>query len=108
MIRRPPRSTLFPYTTLFRSHSVIGAGEENDFAACGDGARDAKSGDDGFRASVAEGHALVAGHFTEHLRDFAGERSLRTDFKTFVKLPLDGAFDEVGAMAEDDGAEPAE
>src|SRR2546421_2891415 len=24
MIRRPPRSTLFPYTTLFRSQSVIG------------------------------------------------------------------------------------
>src|SRR2546429_3173469 len=23
MIRRPPRSTLFPYTTLFRSHEVI-------------------------------------------------------------------------------------
>src|SRR5260370_36421023 len=23
MIRRPPRSTLFPYTTLFRSHHVI-------------------------------------------------------------------------------------
>src|SRR5258707_5716298 len=22
MIRRPPRSTLFPYTTLFRSHAV--------------------------------------------------------------------------------------
>src|SRR2546430_7096867 len=22
MIRRPPRSTLFPYTTLFRSHSL--------------------------------------------------------------------------------------
>src|SRR5260370_9943791 len=22
MIRRPPRSTLFPYTTLFRSHSM--------------------------------------------------------------------------------------
>src|SRR3712207_7961210 len=26
MIRRPPRSTLFPYTTLFRS-GVVGAGE---------------------------------------------------------------------------------
>src|SRR5258708_29961610 len=26
MIRRPPRSTLFPYTTLFRSCSVGGAG----------------------------------------------------------------------------------
>src|SRR5438270_2314650 len=25
MIRRPPRSTLFPYTTLFRSHAGPGA-----------------------------------------------------------------------------------
>src|SRR2546422_7963418 len=24
MIRRPPRSTLFPYTTLFRSYNVMG------------------------------------------------------------------------------------
>src|SRR3712207_8464494 len=24
MIRRPPRSTLFPYTTLFRSYSLFG------------------------------------------------------------------------------------
>src|SRR3712207_7829769 len=24
MIRRPPRSTLFPYTTLFRSHQHLG------------------------------------------------------------------------------------
>src|SRR5688572_32256685 len=23
MIRRPPRSTLFPYTTLFRSHDIV-------------------------------------------------------------------------------------
>src|SRR2546430_6023259 len=27
MIRRPPRSTLFPYTTLFRSYSQRGAGK---------------------------------------------------------------------------------
>src|SRR2546429_4930197 len=26
MIRRPPRSTLFPYTTLFRSWSALSAG----------------------------------------------------------------------------------
>src|SRR3712207_8130827 len=26
MIRRPPRSTLFPYTTLFRSHAGLLAG----------------------------------------------------------------------------------
>src|SRR2546430_13684170 len=28
MIRRPPRSTLFPYTTLFRSRTPDGVGEE--------------------------------------------------------------------------------
>src|SRR5438477_9566924 len=27
MIRRPPRSTLFPYTTLFRSVKLLGLGE---------------------------------------------------------------------------------
>src|SRR3712207_8956092 len=26
MIRRPPRSTLFPYTTLFRSEAMTGSG----------------------------------------------------------------------------------
>src|SRR5438034_3254814 len=29
MIRRPPRSTLFPYTTLFRSYVHIGTGNYN-------------------------------------------------------------------------------
>src|SRR2546430_14925664 len=28
MIRRPPRSTLFPYTTLFRSRRVMGKSED--------------------------------------------------------------------------------
>src|SRR2546430_12256341 len=32
MIRRPPRSTLFPYTTLFRSTSAHGQGHETTFA----------------------------------------------------------------------------
>src|SRR5256885_10573948 len=32
MIRRPPRSTLFPYTTLFRSIPVIG--EVSNLATC--------------------------------------------------------------------------
>src|SRR2546430_17010271 len=41
MIRRPPRSTLFPYTTLFRSHSVRsfeaqGRSEETKRAAAAD------------------------------------------------------------------------
>src|SRR5436190_2583381 len=30
MLRRPPRSTLFPYTTLFRSQTAKGAKSEQD------------------------------------------------------------------------------
>src|SRR5690348_17397678 len=38
MIRRPPRSTLFPYTTLFRSLSVIFP-RESDAPAAGGSAK---------------------------------------------------------------------
>src|SRR3972149_2977190 len=39
MIRRPPRSTLFPYTTLFRSRKVEGvsAAVQGRFEACAGG-----------------------------------------------------------------------
>src|SRR5436853_5575108 len=30
MIRRPPRSTLFPYTTLFRSSNFVSSKDEKD------------------------------------------------------------------------------
>src|SRR5688572_31371358 len=36
MIRRPPRSTLFPYTTLFRSRVVIGGDVELALAVTDD------------------------------------------------------------------------
>src|SRR3712207_7869626 len=32
MIRRPPRSTLFPYTTLFRSRRLVGGGDRGEAA----------------------------------------------------------------------------
>src|SRR2546422_4215744 len=35
MIRRPPRSTLFPYTTLFRSPSIMRAPPEQEMAMNG-------------------------------------------------------------------------
>src|SRR5258706_9722614 len=41
MIRRPPRSTLFPYTTLFRSH-VLRDGARR----AGQGSRRGRDGDD--------------------------------------------------------------
>src|ERR1039457_4145259 len=47
MIRRPPRSTLFPYTTLFRSH---GGPQQN-----GGGRRGVvEDGKEGFQSAVAE------------------------------------------------------
>src|SRR2546427_12313468 len=62
MIRRPPRSTLFPYTTLFRSHRLPG-GDGDGLARelhgghgyfCGDrGAGCAER--DGFRGAVEPG-----------------------------------------------------
>src|SRR5690349_23328698 len=35
MIRRPPRSTLFPYTTLFRSIACFSRGADDGFADVG-------------------------------------------------------------------------
>src|SRR3712207_8202731 len=39
MIRRPPRSTLFPYTTLFRSAGLVGVGLEERAARLPAGVR---------------------------------------------------------------------
>src|SRR5687767_15977089 len=42
MIRRPPRSTLFPYTTLFRSYKnwdIVNKNETVDLAAAVNGAK---------------------------------------------------------------------
>src|SRR5256885_9925743 len=33
MIRRPPRSTLFPYTTLFRSRAFLSGADAEDFGS---------------------------------------------------------------------------
>src|SRR3989442_6394989 len=43
MIRRPPRSTLFPYTTLFRSRILLGAGDRR--VGAGDAAQVERAGD---------------------------------------------------------------
>src|SRR6185369_8334419 len=53
MIRRPPRSTLFPYTTLFRSY---GEGDLDDLLALAVGADDELAGE-----HVAVQHAAARG-----------------------------------------------
>src|SRR3712207_7790836 len=66
MIRRPPRSTLFPYTTLFRSVDLLGGADgvavNLDGVVDVGGVTAGHDGGDG-RARVAAGaqHHLVAG-----------------------------------------------
>src|SRR5260370_13788889 len=55
MIRRPPRSTLFPYTTLFRS-SITGGG-----AGCVGGEKFCPGGVLGTRGACIVGTALPGG-----------------------------------------------
>src|SRR3712207_7882004 len=62
MIRRPPRSTLFPYTTLFRSADAAGADE----------AQHRRAADVGLEAQ--QGVAEEAG---QHLRHHREARHLR-------------------------------
>src|SRR2546426_6906883 len=66
MIRRPPRSTLFPYTTLFRSDLVLGAAEGREMAlhvggpvylGSSEGASTAPSFTDSPRTRLARGSA---------------------------------------------------
>src|SRR2546430_12664294 len=72
MIRRPPRSTLFPYTTLFRSRSVEkdGAGEE--------GARARHGASPGGAIRVAGDHQAKAGahRSEEHTSELQSQSNL--------------------------------
>src|SRR5437660_7504700 len=58
MIRRPPRSTLFPYTTLFRSDRVVGLDAAGNPHADGDRRVDVAAGDraDAVRHRRSEEH----------------------------------------------------
>src|SRR5258708_40037056 len=89
MIRRPPRSTLFPYTTLFRSHDVrrslninsdLRAGERlagESFGPCGIGADEVAL----HHVVVAGGkeNAVLAAAYDDVTRRRAGRRSQPAD-----------------------------
>src|SRR3712207_7136936 len=65
MIRRPPRSTLFPYTTLFRSPEHVGVvGTDRADGVVG---RGVLAHDPGVGVGVA-GEALVGAHDAGQLR----------------------------------------
>src|SRR3712207_9248621 len=76
MIRRPPRSTLFPYTTLFRSST---AAERQERQAC----RDAHD------AGNPERHLIFAGHRPD--RPGAERRHRRAELVARPDPPVDDA-----------------
>src|SRR5256886_10624903 len=63
MIRRPPRSTLFPYTTLFRSHEEVKDALERMRVAEGEVARvrEAQAGTKTWLGEVTESVAALRG-----------------------------------------------
>src|SRR2546430_7477731 len=64
MIRRPPRSTLFPYTTLFRSHLVQGTGTNGLYI--------------GYNASRASTFNLFAGTLAVTTGEYVGNRDRKS------------------------------
>src|SRR5438034_7199236 len=71
MIRRPPRSTLFPYTTLFRSgRSAVGAGARRRGSTAAMG-----SGDD-CAVKLFEEHGIVNGRSEEHTSELQSHSDL--------------------------------
>src|SRR5207249_10329449 len=71
MIRRPPRSTLFPYTTLFRSPSGGGAGGH---------ARGRRDGDPECAGKARPpGRAVDGGHDVERSEEHTSELQSRFD-----------------------------
>src|SRR6266567_3135710 len=85
MIRRPPRSTLFPYTTLFRSRSSISAG-----ACSGTGA-----------VARAAGSCAYTGARTDRPRDYRHSRNGNAK-----DLVLGGGGAEARGRAGVPGSEP--
>src|SRR2546427_3627775 len=65
MIRRPPRSTLFPYTTLFRSSSSVDEPPIGLEAGLGRGGRPARPPQFPLRGSRLRQHARSEEHTSE-------------------------------------------
>src|SRR2546422_10971369 len=101
MIRRPPRSTLFPYTTLFRSGHVLK--EPDRLEGAGDATGDDGVGAEPDEADAVEGDVPAVGSDEprHHVEERRLARAVRTD------EPDDGAArdDEIHLVQGDDAAE---
>src|SRR3712207_7552287 len=68
MIRRPPRSTLFPYTTLFRSQALA--------LQAVDQARQAAAAEQDRLGHVAHAHLVAVGRSEEHTSELQSRQYL--------------------------------
>src|SRR2546425_333490 len=93
MIRRPPRSTLFPYTTLFRSVGEVAVVAERDFALVA-------IDHDGLSVEKR----LVAGGGVTRVADGQAARELRDDarLKNFFDLAHRAVHVQLFAIARND------
>src|SRR3712207_9546801 len=117
MIRRPPRSTLFPYTTLFRSG---GDGFDVLIAEGGNDTLDGGAHDDWFYGSVGNDRltggpgadrfvfetGLNASTNVDTITDFTpGTDKIWLNASTFTKLNVNGALNpsmlRIGSAAAD-------
>src|SRR2546427_4726111 len=74
MIRRPPRSTLFPYTTLFRSHlAAVGTGQALELYYDGDLAADSPGSVSSYGTS---GFNFNIGRSEEHTSELQSQSNL--------------------------------
>src|SRR5256885_6319399 len=106
MIRRPPRSTLFPYTTLFRS---IADCTMNEFIARSSGAAArvrtpsldqlalAVAAKGGAATAGSDGTLLVRGLTTDAIGDIAFEQGIRVHELSALHASLEEAFMELTA-----------
>src|SRR3712207_8084990 len=78
MIRRPPRSTLFPYTTLFRSRTVdrAGAAVGVEQEGCPIAGAEPLPGTSHFRFGDASASAVLLGRSEEHTSELQSRQYL--------------------------------
>src|SRR2546426_2182846 len=90
MIRRPPRSTLFPYTTLFRSLVVVGEWMPITVFRNVGGGKLVRLNTPGLEQSDGWWNRIVAGDFTGHGRvDFiVGNLGLNTRLRATTTEPV--------------------
>src|SRR3712207_4670438 len=80
MIRRPPRSTLFPYTTLFRSRGLVDA----ELATAMKELLALRGGPRLFRYEVeGEMHNLTERRLNEYIQKHIGAEFTAKDFRTW-------------------------